>query len=672
MMKKNKSNQKRLFGIGPKLTLEIFVLLLLVCGALTLLAYRQSADIIRTEVTSSLSHRAFENANTINKTLQLRITQMETLARREAIIGMDWNTQEPILVSEAKRLGYSNIQISELNGDTRIAGQPVFNIADKDNFKLALTGETNVTSPLFSEADNELIIVVTAPVIAENGTIAGVLGGTLTAEQFQELVSDIEIGNSGYAYAIDANGTKIADRDLSAVKQAQNDSEVYAGQAEYASYVDVQTKMKNGESGHASYQYENTKYLCAYAPIETCAWSLALAYPEQEALAGVNELRNELLFVTAAALLAGALITILIANTFRRPLIHIQKHAAELAKGNLTHRIHSSRHDEFGISCRNLDQATEQMQKFMTVITDNANDVSASSEQLCASTQEISSRMETIDASTDAVVDGNGHNLDSVQRLNSSMEKISESMEALKNKAIAQSHDADQCKEKAYSVQEEARNAITQNQEIYKIQREKIKQSLEAGKVVGEIRTLTNVIADISSEINLLALNASIEAARAGDMGKGFAVVAGEVGKLADETAKSIHSIQETVLKIEAAFSELSANGQDLLDFIDEKIQPQLNGYLKTGEDYYEYSDHISKMSELILEMINEVRNTVQNADTAIQNVEKTTNTSLTNTVEIQDSIKGCSQAMLDTSQTSVLLAQLADQLSQAANKFES
>ncbi|MCI9123594.1 MAG: hypothetical protein HFH35_05845 [Eubacterium sp.] len=179
-------------------------------------------------------------------------------------------------------------------------------------------------------------------------------------------------------------------------------------------------------------------------------------------------------------------------------------------------------------------------------------------------------------------------------------------------------------------------------------------------------------IADISSEINLLALNASIEAARAGDMGKGFAVVAGEVGKLADETAKSIHSIQETVLKIEAAFSELSANGQDLLDFIDEKIQPQLNGYLKTGEDYYEYSDHISKMSELILEMINEVRNTVQNADTGIQNVEKTTNTSLTNTVEIQDSIKGCSQAMLDTSQTSVLLAQLADQLSQAANKFES
>lgn len=162
----------------------------------------------------------------------------------------------------------------------------------------------------------------------------------------------------------------------------------------------------------------------------------------------------------------------------------------------------------------------------------------------------------------------------------------------------------------------------------YKQQQEKIRQSLEVGKVVDEIHTLTNVIAEISEETNLLALNASIEAAHVREMGKGFAVVAGEVGKLADETAKSI--------------------------------------------SYYEDSESVSEMAELLLTMVNDVQKSVHNADAAISDVKNTTNDALHNTVEIQDSIKGCSQAMLDTSQTSAQLASLAEQLSLAAQKFDS
>ena len=307
----------------------------------------------------------------------------------------------------------------------------------------------------------------------------------------------------------------------------------------------------------------------------------------------------------------------------------------------------------------------------MTAIIDNATNVSAASEQLSAATQEISSRMETISASTDVVVDGSSHNMDSVDNLTNYMETITGHMEQLKNKAIEQSHNADEYKEKSFQIQKQAQSAIEESRQIYQLQHEKIKQSLEAGKVVGEIRALTNVISDISSEINLLSLNASIEAARAGEMGKGFAVVAGEVGKLAEETAQSISSIQTTVEKVETAFTELSENGQALLNFIDEKIHPQLNDYMKTGESYYEDSDSISKMSDLILEMVNEVRSAIQDADSAIDDVKKTSNISLTNTVEIQESIKGCSQATLDTTQATQQLTQLAEQLSEAAKRFQ-
>lgn len=671
-MEKGVTQRKKIVSIGLKLTLEVFILLLAVCGTLTLLAYQQSAETIRKEVNHSLAHRASENADNLNRLLELRKSQIETLARRDSIASMDWGIQEPVIIAEAKRLGFERIQVSDLNGDTRLPGQEVFNIAERINFQTAMTGETYVTNPVPSESDNQIILIVTTPIIDADEKIVGALGGVITAEQFNDIVSNIQVGDSGFAYGIDSAGTRIADRDLDAVKNFQNDSEIYAGQAEYEDYLRVQNSMKNGESGTDEYVYDGVEYLCGYAPIGNSTWSLALAYPAKEALSDVTLLRNRLITVTVFALIVGALIALMISGTFRRPLRAIQNHASELARGNLIHRIHSKRHDEFGVACRDLDHATEQMQEFMMAIIDNTSDVSTSSKQLCAASQELTSQMEAIGVSTDTVVDGSRHNLQSVQNLNVFIEKITGYMEALKDKAIEQSHNVDEYKEKAFLIQEEAQAAIAESRKIYKIQHEKIKQSLEAGKIVEEIRALTNVIANISEETNLLSLNASIEAARAGEMGKGFAVVAGEVGKLAEETAESISSIQTTVEKVEHAFAELSANGQSLLDFIDEKIQPQLNSYLKTGENYYETSEQNSKMFELILNMVNDIRTAVQDAGIAIQDVEETTNTSLHNTVKIQDNITGCSQAMLDATQTSVLLTQLSEQLSQATEKFDS
>ncbi len=176
-MKKKLSGHIPFPGIGLKLTFEIFALLLLVCGTLTLLSYKQGTSTIRSEVMESLAFRAFENADNLNAMLNLRKSQIETLARRETVASMDWAVQEPVLAAEAERLGFEYIQVSDLNGDTWQPDAEVYNIADKPNFQISLAGETYVTTPLNSEADNKMIIVTTAPIIDSEGNIAGVLGG---------------------------------------------------------------------------------------------------------------------------------------------------------------------------------------------------------------------------------------------------------------------------------------------------------------------------------------------------------------------------------------------------------------------------------------------------------------------------------------------------------------
>ncbi|MGN0482558.1 MAG: methyl-accepting chemotaxis protein [Lachnospiraceae bacterium] len=671
--KKSKAATKNSMGIhsiGVQLIIQLAVLLLFVCGILIFFSYSKSRGIIRQNTEESLQSRVKENAELLTDHLNEKKTQIETLARRESIFGMDWKEQEPVIVSETERLGYERIQVSDANGDTHLPGKDVFNIGDKQNFQISLKGDSYTTTPLFSESDQKLIMVTTAAIRNNQDEIVGVLGGVSTAEDFNAIVQKIEAGKNGYAYLIDETGKRIADRDIQKVQDGQNDVETYANNAEYKKYIDVQKAMMAGKTGVSEYFYEGENYICAYTPVEGTTWSLAMVYQEKEALQDLQSLRNFMIGIMIFAMILGTVVAVFIANRIRKPLLQMQKFAKELADGNLGYQIKITRKDEFGETCEHLNQAAENMKDSMLIIVDNASNVSASGEELYATTEEITSRIEEIDSSTKEVVSGSKENLDSVQNVNTYMQKINDNIQQLEEKASSQSEHSAECRKKALVVQEEAQKAIRESNQIYEEQERKIRNSIEAGKVVEEIRTMANVIADISSEINLLSLNASIEAARAGEMGKGFAVVADQVGKLAEETGKSIDSIQTTIEKVQSAFAELSENGQALLNFIDERIKPQMDQYQETGQNYYEDSDQMDAMSQMILNMVSEIRQVVTEANTAISHVELTTNDSLEKTTEIQGNISGCTSAMVDVSATSENLAQLAEELNTATQKF--
>ena len=212
-------------------------------------------------------------------------------------------------------------------------------------------------------------------------------------------------------------------------------------------------------------------------------------------------------------------------------------------------------------------------------------DVSAAGEELCATTDEITGRMQTINEAAEDVLVRNEENQYNINNISDTMKRVDTSIQELAENAKTQSQNAERCKQKALTAQKSAKSAIDESREICDVQREKMERSIEEAKVVNEIREMAEVIAGISDQTNLLALNASIEAARAGEQGRGFAVVADEVGKLAEESTKSVAAIQETIEKVQKAFEGLKDNSQELLEFIDEKIQPQVDGYLQLSED---------------------------------------------------------------------------------------
>lgn len=182
---------------------------------------------------------------------------------------------------------------------------------------------------------------------------------------------------------------------------------------------------------------------------------------------------------------------------------------------------------------------------------------------------------------------------------------------------------------------------------------------------------MADTIADISEQTNLLALNAAIEAARAGDHGKGFAVVAEEVRKLAEEASQAVTIIKDTIVKVQAAFRNLSDNNVEVLDFIKEDVNSKFEDMKNMGNQYYDDAEFVANMSEEIASMSEELTATIHEITNAVQNTAEIAQKSSENAETIKDSVSETTIEIEQLAKAAEQQALLAEKLNEVVNKFK-
>lgn len=330
-----------------------------------------------------------------------------------------------------------------------------------------------------------------------------------------------------------------------------------------------------------------------------------------------------------------------IASPAKKASGHLNQIVEKIQKdeGDLTERITVKTQDEVGQLVSGVNGFIEQLQSLMQklkgesarmmesadTITDrvnisneNVNSVSAAMEQLAASMEEVS-------ASLEQITDGSND--------------IYNKAKVLASRAGNGADLVEQIKIRAQTIRKSAVGSKSAASEMIGEIRVMLEQAVQESKSVGQINELTGDILDISSQTNLLALNASIEAARAGDAGKGFAVVADEIRVLADNSRDAANNIQSISNLVTAAVEKLALNAENMLQFIDENVMKDYDGFVDVANNYHHDAEDMdviltefaSGASDMQMTMqrinmgINDIATTVDESAKGVSNVAENT-----------------------------------------------
>ncbi|NLY46480.1 MAG: methyl-accepting chemotaxis protein [Tissierella sp.] len=478
---------------------------------------------------------------------------------------------------------------------------PPYDATQTDYYNEAMAADgIHITEPYLDGNTGNMVLSIVESFETADGRV-GVMGSDVPIDYIIDLTSSATIAENSYAFLISNEGNIVSHQNpdyLPTEEGATNVKDILNGEL-----LNITSSYDIGFEDRKITDYDGESRFFYTQDIPESNWKIGVAVSEEYALGTVNAATSFTAIATAIVLALSALISLFISNSITKPIIESVAVAEKIGDLDLTHQFEVNeleRKDEIGQMYRSYKDINDKLKVFMegmeqSIITnnqiveetkENINYLVNQAEDTSASTEELSAGMEETAASILSLEESSSN-------VNVAISDFAEKME----KGASTSNEIST---KADELSKQFNDAKDHTLDIYSNTKAEIEQAIISAKEVEKINVLSNAILNITEQTNLLSLNAAIEAARAGEAGKGFAVVAEEIRKLAENSNSTVGEIQVVTQGITKVVEQLVSNTTHLVDFLENRV---IKDYDMMVDAVGQYKDDGSSINDIISDL---------------------------------------------------------------------
>ncbi len=546
------------------------LILVVICCVIMAMSLQSLANSI---LLDSLQPMARQSAKTVEANIHMLADRMMTLASdhgMETVFTAGPEGEEPrpdaaatranrgeVLKEAAETYEFYTVALYGLDGRLvqGIDGAP----ENLDRDFLALLKETdNLTTDTSTLFQGNLGITMGMP-IKENGETVLYIMGVYKYDLLNDVISNINLGRSGMAYMVNREGVVTGHPNQSVVLNQSSLVQLSGGNG------DAVKRVTTGETGATEFSIDGERMLVAFSPIRGTQWSLVIQIPKSDYSHFINGAMLVSILATLAGLTVSVLLILRFARSISRPVKRVTDRMVALSNGDLhTEVLPVSTGDEVEVMTQTLDDTLESVNRYISdiqqVLTRVADGDLRTGPQVDYKGDFVLIRgsLYTIAQSMNETLLGFRAAAD---RLTAMAEQLNGQSAQLHQASLEQNQSTEELvcevshvKERLADVVDSSGQTRSQTEKIARRIQSANEQMAALSSAMGDIsanaQQITKIakdIEDIAFQTNILSLNASVEAARAGASGKGFAVVANEVKRLAEKSAEAAQSATEMV-----------------------------------------------------------------------------------------------------------------------------
>ena len=531
---------------------------------------------------------------------------------------------------EVKRLDDDNILatwIADIDANVvtqsdRYTSGADFDITTRPWFECTKTGKTVLTDPYVDSSTGQKILSIATPVVNAMGGVVGVSAMDVSLESMMQLMDNYKIGKEGYVMLVTGSGTFIYHPNPELMDTKIQDLDITSN---------VLTAIENKSSELLKYKVDGEDKFGYITPIGDTGFMAISCIPSGQYYEAVIAALLMLSLVFVLGFIFIVLNMRKISNRIVSPLIGLNETAEQLAEGNLDVVIDVSSKDEVGELGRSIEKTVNRLKEYIDYIDEISEVLTAMAngklavnlkyayvgefqkvkEAMIHISESMNDVMTNITETANQVSVGSDDLAKAAQGLAEGSESQAAAVEELLATAVTVAEQVEENKndsEKSAVHTREVTVMMEESQQQMELMRQAMDKIHESSqKVVGIIKT----IEDIAEQTNLLSLNASIEAARAGEAGRGFAVVAGEIGNLANESARAVNTTRDLIGVSLSEIEKGNALAKEVVESLSQAVA-------KVGE-VNEMIQKTAESAELQMQSVNQIRDGVEEMSQSIQ-----------------------------------------------------